>query len=77
MAKTRFIVSALSDASVEKVAAALEKAGAQIEDKFDEISTLVVSAEAAQLKSLAKVPGVDSIEREEEFDIGPPDDEMQ
>ena len=52
-------------------------AGLDVEESLDQIGTITGSIDPGKIGHLSKVAGVSSVEQAGEYDIGPPDSELQ
>ena len=63
--------------NIERVAERLRAAGMSVGQVLGEVGIITGSVDAGRRKSLAAVPGVLSVEIERNFQIPPPDAEIQ
>ena len=62
---------------MRQVLKSCEAAGLDVEQSLDQIGTITGSIDPGKIGHLAKVAGVSNVERAGEYDIGPPDSELQ
>lgn len=70
---TTWIVTLDSDAPVELVRRAIERAGLAIQQLLQPASIMIVRGTEAQAEKVRRIDGVLAVEAEMEFDVGPPD----
>ena len=79
MTKVRLLVS-VDDEHLNRfseVVNDVEAAGMQVEQTMEDLGALVGSIEPAQVETLRQVEGVSSVEESRQFQIPPPDSEVQ
>ena len=64
-------------ATFQEVAARCRAAGLEVDRALGQIGTIVGTIDPARIAELSKVPGVASVERAGEYDIGPPGASIQ
>ncbi|MGA3136040.1 MAG: hypothetical protein ABSC88_08615 [Terracidiphilus sp.] len=70
---TIWIVTVDSDAPVEPIRRAIERAGLTIQQFLQPASIMIVSGTEAQAEIARRIDGVAAVEADLEFDVGPPD----
>ena len=70
---TIWIVTLDSDAAVEPIRRAIERAGLMIQQFLQPTSIFIVSGTEAQAEKALQIDGVFAVEADLEFDVGPPD----
>jgi 3-oxoacyl-(acyl-carrier-protein) synthase len=70
---TTWIVTLDSDAAVEPMRRAIERAGLTIQQILQPASVMIVHGTKAQAEKARRVDGVLAVEADLEFDVGPPD----
>lgn len=70
---TTWIVTLDSDASVERVRRAIERAGLAIQQFLQPTSIFIVSGTEPQAEKARRIHGVAAVEADLQFDVGPPD----
>jgi hypothetical protein len=60
-----------------EVAANLQAAGMQVEQWLPEIGVITGSVDAEKLSLLSQIAGVDSIESDQEYQLAPPEQDLQ
>jgi hypothetical protein len=74
------VLISVDDEHLPKMRQVLEScqaAGLDVEQSLDQIGTITGSIDPGKIGHLAKVAGVSNVERAGEYDIGPPDSELQ
>jgi hypothetical protein len=77
--KVQVLVS-VDDEHLPKMRQVVERckaAGLDVEQSLDQIGTITGSVDSGKIGALSKVAGVASVERAGEYDVGPPDSELQ
>lgn len=82
MAKTDKVQVLISvdDEHLPKMRQVVERckaAGLDVEQALDQIGTITGSVDSSRIGDLSKVAGVASVERSGEYDVGPPDSDLQ
>ncbi len=72
-AGTTWIVTLDSDAAVEPVRRAIERAGLTIQQILQPASIMIVLGTGVQAEKARRIDGVLAVEADLEFDVGPPD----
>ncbi len=72
-AGTTWIVTLDTDASVERVRRAIERAGLTIQEFLQPTSIFIVRGTEAAAEKVRRIGGVVAVEADLEFDVGPPD----
>ncbi|HEX6898912.1 MAG TPA: hypothetical protein VF789_04330 [Thermoanaerobaculia bacterium] len=62
---------------IDRLVKACEKAGLEVESSLESIGTITGAIDPDKLDELSRVPGVAGVEREGEYDVGPPDSDLQ
>ena len=62
---------------MSRVVKACEKAGLEIEHSLEAIGTITGAIDPDRIDELSRVPGVAGVERAGEYDVGPPDSDLQ
>jgi len=62
---------------IDRVVKACEKAGLEVESSLESIGTITGAIDADKLDELSRIRGVAGVERDGEYDIGPPDSDLQ
>ena len=62
---------------IDKVVKACEKAGLEVDSSLESIGTITGAIDPDKLAGLSRVRGVAGVERAGEYDIGPPDQDLQ
>ncbi len=70
---TTWIVTLDSDAAVEPVRRAIERAGLTIQQILQPASIMIVLGTGVQAEKARRIDGVLAVEADLEFDVGPPD----
>ena len=60
-----------------EVVKAVKKAGLKVEQELELLGMMSGSIDSAKLEKLSKVPGVATVEHAHEFQLPPPDSEVQ
>lgn len=71
--ETIWIVTLDSNASVETVRRAIERAGLTIQQFLQPTSIFIVRGTEAEAEKARRIGGVAAVEADLEFDVGPPD----
>ena len=74
------VLISVDDEHLPKMRQVVERckaAGLHVEQSLDQIGTITGSVDPGKIGDLSKVAGVASVERSGEYDIGPPDSELQ
>lgn len=69
----KLVVTLSGRRSLAAILPELEAAGFKIEQTLESIGVLTGTGDQEAIKKLREVDGVDSVEQEQEIDIGPPD----
>ena len=69
----KLVVTLTGRRSLAAICSELEAAGFKIEQTLDSIGVLTGTADQQAIGKLRDVDGVESVEQEQEIDIGPPD----
>ena len=69
----KLVVTLSGRRSLAAIRSELEAAGFKIEQTLDSIGVLTGTADQDAISKLREVDGVESVEQEQEIDIGPPD----
>lgn len=82
MAKTDRVQVLISvdDEHLPKMRQVVERckaAGLDVEQSLDQIGTITGSVAPGKIGALSKVAGVANVERSGEYDVGPPDSDLQ
>lgn len=62
---------------MDRVVKACERAGLEVESSLESIGTITGSIDPDKLAGLSRLPGVAGVEKAEEYDVGPPDSDLQ
>ena len=79
MSKVRLLVS-VKDEHLDRileVAQSLESAGMKIEQVMDKLGVITGSCESEKVEDLYQVEGASNVEREREYQLAPPDSDIQ
>lgn len=71
--RKKLVVTLSGRRSLAAIRSELEAAGFKIEQTLDSIGVLTGTADRDAISKLREVDGVESVEQEQEIDIGPPD----
>jgi hypothetical protein len=69
----KWVVTLSGRRPLAELRADLEAAGFKIEQALEEIGVITGTAEREAVSKLRQVDGVESVEQDQEIDIGPPD----
>ncbi len=62
---------------LDRVVADLRAAGLHVRDRLERLGAVTGSVPAGRLDSLSAIDGVDAVEQEREFQLPPPDSDVQ
>ena len=62
---------------IDRVVKACAKVGLEVESSLESIGTITGAIDPDKLDELARIPGVAGVERAGEYDVGPPDQDLQ
>ncbi len=62
---------------MDRVVKACEKAGLEVESSLESIGTITGAIDPDKLARLSRIPGVVGVEKAGEYDVGPPDQDLQ
>lgn len=62
---------------MRQVLKSCQAAGLDVEHALDQTGTITGSIEAGKIAALSRIPGVIGVEQAGEYDVGPPDPDLQ
>jgi hypothetical protein len=64
-------------ARMPEVIQKLQSAGMRVEESLEEMGIVIGSCDAAQMQALSQIEGVAAVETESQYQLAPPDAEIQ